>query len=1196
MTNSARSPKALLNILKSCTKNSKSIEYQVFRGICNDDGINHNHNYCYAISFLQIFFHCPDVINYFRTQHPKNQSERLLKNIFKEIYKKNNYSSIKIIDFILNWRGWDGNILPNIQMDIVEFVQYLLQSVSNHLSDLFFIDGKFNDDNILLYSRNYFLTLIPFGSNISECLDNIMKKCKQIDHFPKYLLLSLVRNDGLNLNKKYQAINTFLQIENNVYKHLGTVVFTGSQSSGHYVSYIKIDGEYFQFNDEIVSALFYYNKCPNNLRDFISNCNNQMNTQGTLFLYEKTYTTFIKNTFENITFNPPQIILPGTAPNIAMNNTLTSLNIINSSRNANQISTLSSNQNSIQNPITPSQNNSKKSSLSQPRVEKHSLQLNNHQSFQLSSLSDSEELSFKGIGHYDHSDLKRTNISLKDMHITNLCGKLNISMSGIPKILKERKLKSKFANWRQLFKYTGKILRNLKYNDQGKVNSEILQTHLNIQNNDLAEIVNKGNLLYDIMNELLEQRSFEMKDVELKLSPIIEWYFLNYGGKNITDSNHDTLINNDLANNLFDPIVPMKKPSCKEELDEYISNIIENEEEDEEFNPDVRNCEQTLVQMLDFSIDPEEINECNMNKIITNIEDEFDDIFYYYYEGERPKNSKHKLFDDPKLDDVIDFNSNDALFDNEPFRNAIRKDIANYDEYDFQLEYDESTQSLYPQNQSNYYLSGALEWLGKEKDYKQIYDDANDDTYFDDDDNQFSIAFYNWKERAEITDVKIIYNEIINYNLTKNKKKNLKPTVRRKTVSDLVLEVEQDILRSFNRNPQYINDIDSFINMYNDNNSVSDNMTPCVKQLKKVRGISDDQPIYTKKTFMKKLNKFKKLTSGAQTSFLNANLSNWGGSRDILRKVTDQTLLCLITLILDFPTLSTSSYVTYLNSKYGPNYKKNITLRTVERYLNILGFSVKRASFAPPNRNSVGLRIFRVAWCKMIEDILKQDNILIGFIDEAAITTCEGKSYGKAFSGITPLSNCPLSKVKMSVIAIVFPGFGVLYKIISNSTTGDKYAEFINEAIEFTRKYICNKDVEIVIIEDNCPIHNTEIVEEIIDHLGIALIPIVQYSPALNEVIEGYFGLVKTHIFIDSTKEGENLLKDSIEKQWEQSTMEFFDDKKSEKLYIEWRTRMQQCKNGEPLHSGHVSSNNQFNSEIQKLTNVLVDRLITQVE
>lgn len=239
------------------------------------------------------------------------------------------------------------------------------------------------------------------------------------------------------------------------------------------------------------------------------------------------------------------------------------------------------------------------------------------------------------------------------------------------------------------------------------------------------------------------------------------------------------------------------------------------------------------------------------------------------------------------------------------------------------------------------------------------------------------------------------------------------------------------------------------------------------------------------------------------------NNSTWGGPREEVNVVTNDTLDCLLSLVLDFPTMSAYHCMCYLYSKYGPNYKTNISLRTGYTCLDKLNLTVKKASFAPPDRNSVGLRIFRVAWTKFMKTIIKDDNILLGFVDEAAVTSNIGRKYGRAFAGITPVINCPLKKIKMLIISIVFPGFGILYKFVNKAVDGKEYSQFLSEVIEFARKYICNNQTEILNIEDICPEHAAKCVEE----------QIVSFSPSLNGVVEEYFGFIKLkNIFTAGSK------------------------------------------------------------------------------
>lgn len=99
-------------------------------------------------------------------------------------------------------------------------------------------------------------------------------------------------------------------------------------------------------------------------------------------------------------------------------------------------------------------------------------------------------------------------------------------------------------------------------------------------------------------------------------------------------------------------------------------------------------------------------------------------------------------------------------------------------------------------------------------------------------------------------------------------------------------------------------------------------------------------------------------------------------------------------------------------------------------------------------------------------------NILLVFIDEAAITVCEGRKYGRSYIGI------PLIRIKCSIIALFLPGFCFLFEFINDAVNNLEYCKFLIETLRFMRRYICNNKAEIVIIEDNCPIHSTPKVEE----------------------------------------------------------------------------------------------------------------------
>lgn len=318
---------------------------------------------------------------------------------------------------------------------------------------------------------------------------------------------------------------------------------------------------------------------------------------------------------------------------------------------------------------------------------------------------------------------------------------------------------------------------------------------------------------------------------------------------------------------------------------------------------------------------------------------------------------------------------------------------------------------------------------------------------------------------------------------------------------------------------------------------------------------------------------------------------NHGGFRKDNVKVSDETIKCMITLVLDFPNLSARAIAAYINSPFGTNFRRPINHRTVQRYMKNLDFTVKNVQFSPPNRNSIGLRIFRVAWSKIIGKIIKENNILIGFIDEASVTTNEGSTKGRSYIGITPVINCPLSKAKISVLSLVLPGFGVLYQFFDGSVNNQQYSEFLKEAVRYIRRYICNDQTEIIFIEDNCPIHCTEEVEKTIKKLKITVLPIVPYSPSLNGVVEGLFGYVKLNFARVIEQTNDEKIKEEIKMNWKEFINDFFNLDEIRSLYYEWLLRLHDCKQGKAIYSTHVNPNNSVSVDYDQLQYITVNRL-----
>lgn len=548
--------------------------------------------------------------------------------------------------------------------------------------------------------------------------------------------------------------------------------------------------------------------------------------------------------------------------------------------------------------------------------------------------------------------------------------------------------------------------------------------------------------------------------------------------------------------------------------------------------------------------------------------------------------------------DAIEYDEKDSDIDEE-FEWTSTDDMDDQSEEEEEEEYmmqndkefEDITEDLLPKgyNATQSHTAGAIMALFQDiLKYQKYVEESGGCETFDMDDNQTVTKCYYWQERYEIFNAKEIINQI-------KLKVEQKTEIQQKltfSISDIKRFIERDFLKLFNHigiNANYTAFVESYIRINNDPETMYEN----VKLYKKIKKMNIHKSIYSKKTLLNKISNFVKLSKEKQEKLLTSDVmdEHQTGFRIENQKVTNETIKCLITLVLDFPTLSAVSYAAYLNSPFGTNEDNPISPRTVSRYLKALNFSVNKASFAPPNRNSIGLRIYRVAWSKFIEKIIKNDNILLGFIDEAAVTACEGRKYGRSYIGLTPLANCPLSKIKCSVIALVIPAFGVFFKFAEGAVDNLQYSEFLKESVHVIRQYLCNNKTEIVFIEDNCPVHNTQCVEDTIEALKIALLPIVQYSPSLNEVVEGYFGFIKSHnICLTDEAPAKTVLND-IKNMWKDSSNNHFSIQIAQSLYYQWRIRMKLCKKGNPIYSGHIDSQGKYDVDFNHLQYVTVDRI-----
>ena len=170
----------------------------------------------------------------------------------------------------------------------------------------------------------------------------------------------------------------------------------------------------------------------------------------------------------------------------------------------------------------------------------------------------------------------------------------------------------------------------------------------------------------------------------------------------------------------------------------------------------------------------------------------------------------------------------------------------------------------------------------------------------------------------------------------------------------------------------------------------------------------------------------------------------------------------------------------------------------VNKELNKLSITIKKPCFSEPQRNSIGFRIARYIWSKVMFDINKQKNVLFVFIDEAGVQRSQPNTP-RGFVSVRPLTEgTTKSNNVASILAAVVPGYGSISRWFKGSVTNKEYFQFLREITYILRTTVCNNSTQIITIQDNAAIHKTNEVGEMAKKCNLNFFFTVPYSPHLN--------------------------------------------------------------------------------------------------
>ncbi|OHS93436.1 hypothetical protein TRFO_11872 [Tritrichomonas foetus] len=250
---------------------------------------------CFFNSIIQQLFHIFPVQLVMATHKYEPGSELIL---LSKLFLQMKYSKRKFCDtlpFIDQWNGWFGEkIRTREQQDAVEFFDILLDQLPRKIQEIF--TGKLKNTLTRQNGEFYHADTEPFvtiGVEIKNCselkqsLEQMLKpevvesqdevtnqkikvnKSIQITSAPPVVVIHLKRfeynikeRERLKLDKVFKFPLDKLDIgflckESNeaVYTLNGIIVHSGTAIGGHYTSFVKINGQWWKFNDtEVVKV------------------------------------------------------------------------------------------------------------------------------------------------------------------------------------------------------------------------------------------------------------------------------------------------------------------------------------------------------------------------------------------------------------------------------------------------------------------------------------------------------------------------------------------------------------------------------------------------------------------------------------------------------------------------------------------------------------------------------------------------------------------------------------------------------------------------------------------------------------------------------------------------------------------------------------------------------------------------------
>lgn len=186
-----------------------------------------------------------------------------------------------------------------------------------------------------------------------------------------------------------------------------------------------------------------------------------------------------------------------------------------------------------------------------------------------------------------------------------------------------------------------------------------------------------------------------------------------------------------------------------------------------------------------------------------------------------------------------------------------------------------------------------------------------------------------------------------------------------------------------------------------------------------------------------------------------------------------------------------------LKNKLSNSIGVSASLATISKSLKEMNYSIKRVSFVPESRNTLGNINLRETYCS---EYSLQDEEKIIFVDEFGVSCSTRVGYGRSIVGSPARKNVRAIRSKnISVCAAIMKGGVKHFKISDTPYNSLKFLNFLQELIT----KLNNENIFTGrIIMDNASIHKKEEQRIFLENSGFELKFLPAYSPQLNPIEE----------------------------------------------------------------------------------------------